>query len=474
MDLANDPSPILFLEEAGLATSTTPMIRLLIPLGLATLCPLCHAQDSLESKVARQAKPYLDSNVVVGLSIAVIKGDQSATVHFGKVSQDGKAPDDDTVYEIGSISKVFTGILLADAVKQGKAELDQPAQRWLPDDVTMPRSEDREITLLDIATHTSGLPRLPDNIPSLTGDDPYSDYTSTLAYEFLNGHKLQRAPGVKHEYSNFAASLLGHMISRDTGKTYDQLLGERIAEPLGMTDTSVELSPAMAKRMATGHVADGEPTNRWTFADMPGAGGINSTTADMMTFAKACLDPPDDEVGEAIKLSMQKHYNGTPPMGLGWHIAGDQMTRWHNGQTGGFHAMLLVNQPLQLAVVVLTNTATTEVDQLANSLIQVLAGVDVIPRQFDDGKQIDPEVMERYVGKYQLVPGFLFTVSVKDGRLMVGLTGQPTFQVYARTETEWFYKVVDATLTFQMHDGECIALELFQNGVRQVAKRVEE
>jgi len=136
----------------------------------------------------------------------------------------------------------------------------------------------------------------------------------------------------------------------------------------------------------------------------------------------------------------------------------------------------LVNRKIKTSVVLLTNTATSEVDQLAQDILRMIGGAKVEPRTFEKEKQIDvsPEVMQRYVGKYELAPNFIFTVTVKDGKLMVGLTGQPMLEVYARSDTEWFYKVVKATITFAVDDnGKCGSLELFQHGVRQQAKRIE-
>ena len=134
--------------------------------------------------------------------------------------------------------------------------------------------------------------------------------------------------------------------------------------------------------------------------------------------------------------------------------------------------MMLVNREKKIAAVVLCNSATLEVDQLAQQLMQMMAGTPVKPRVFKQDVKVSNEVMQRYVGDYELMPNFIFSVSVKDEKLMVGVTGQPTFRVYAQSETEWFYKVVKASITFKVNKkGECTALVLDQNGARQTAKR---
>ena len=431
----------------------------------------------LGKRVEELAKPYIDHDLVVGMSIGVIRDDQQAAVHLGIADQSGNSPTDETIYEIASISKVFTGILLADAVTRGELRLDQPAQDLLPDGVKMPSWQGEPITLLQVATHRSGLPRLPDNMPGLQSDNPYADYTSVLAYRFLNQHQLPRAPGEKNEYSNFAFALLGHLLAERAETSYDDLLQKRLTTPLGMHETRVALTAPMRERLATPHGVDCKPTSQWTFADMPGAGGIHSSISDMLRFARANLNPPEGDLGNALELAWEKHHEAAPgefAMGLAWQIAGDGSTRWHNGQTGGFHSMLMVNRPARLAVVILSNTAVMDIDQLAGQTIQMLAGAKVAPRQFDSTVQVAPELMKRLEGRYQLAPNFIFTVSVQDDKLMVGVTNQPTLQVYPKSDTEWFYKVVDATLTFKVNEqGVFDTLELFQNGVRQSAQRLD-
>ncbi|WP_182870640.1 serine hydrolase [Rhodopirellula sp. JC639] len=444
---------------------------------------LSAAPPDLDAPATRQrvhslVQPYLDNELVVGLSLGLIAGDRSATFHFGQTSQDGPAPDDQTVYEIGSVTKVFTGFLLADAVVQNKVKLDQDAADLMPEGSRMPESAGKSITLLDLSIHRSGLPRLPSNMTNVGGENPYADYTSERALEFLDEYSLTRAPGDAMEYSNLAVSFLGYLLCRQAGKSYDELLAQRVTGPLGMSDTTVTDNAEVLGRLATGHDVLAKPRSTWEFADMPGAGGIRSTTTDMLRFAKANLDPPDNELGEALQLAWKQHRAGDAKdfaMGLGWHLARDGSTRWHNGQTGGFHAILFVNRQIPAAVVLLTNTATMEVDRLAEDMIRMLAGAPVEPRTFQSTVEVPVEKMKRCEGRYQLAPGAVFDVNVVNDRLMVQLTGQPALQVFPKSETEWFYKVVQATLTFKDEsEGQFDSVELFQNGIRLVAKRIKQ
>ena len=433
----------------------------------------------LQERIDPLVQPYLDHEIVMGISIGVLHHGEQEVLSYGRLSsQDNRAPDGDTVYEIGSASKIFTGVLLADAVKQGHVTLDQDAADLLPVNARMPSGGERSITLQDLATHVSGLPRLPDNLEITNPDNPYAEYSIEDLYTFLKGHELGRSPGEKGEYSNLGAGLLGHLLALQGRATYEKLLRERIAQQLDMTSTSITLSPEQLSRLAPPHMGDLQLSSNWDIPALAGAGAIRSTVNDLLRFARAALTPPDNELGEAMELAWQVHQpplaDGDFAMGLGWHVARDGGTRWHNGQTGGYHAMLLVNREIDTAVILLTNTATGEVDHLAEDIMRMMAGVDVQPRSFEKAVEVPVEVMQKYVGKYELVPGAVFTVSVEDKKLMVGLTGQPAFQVYARSETEWFYKVVKATLTFKVDEnGDCDALELFQFGVRRTAERVE-
>ena len=272
--------------------------------------------------------------------------------------------------------------------------------------------------------------------------------------------------------------LLGHLLALQSKQPYENLLRDRITKPLGMSSTSITLSKKQQSRLAPPHTADGKLSYNWDLPTLAGAGGIRSTARDMLLLAKAHLSPPKNQVGKAIKLAWQVHQKPLAPgdfaMGLAWQIAQDGSTRWHTGLTGGYHSMILISRELDTAVVLLTNTASGEVDQLAEKIIQSLAGISVEPRSFEKAAKVAPEVMQRYVGKYQLTPELIFTVTTKGNQLFVQLTGQPALQVYARTETEWFLKVVKATVTFNVdRKGKCKSLELFQNGNRQTAKRMK-
>ncbi len=439
---------------------------------------LLEAQQTLSEQIDAHVQPYLDNKLVYGLAVGVLKGGQVHTLGYGQISNESPSkPDEHTIYEIGSITKVFTAVLLADRVQRGLVRLDDSIGTLVPEGFPKANSTLEAVHLNHLATHVSGLPRMPDNFDSADAENPFAKYDQKKLYDFLSKHLLMHKPGDHWEYSNLGFGLLGDLLASQNGTSYETLLVQRITKPLEMTDTTTTLAASQQSRLAPGHDEGGQQVASWDFTSLAGAGAIRSTVSDLLKFASACLSPPKDELGQAIDLTWEVQRQPQKPEelagGLGWLIAKDGQTRFHNGQTGGYHSSLFIGRDLKQAVVVLSNTATVEVDVLAENIYQIVAGMDVKPRVFDTEIDVEPEKLQRYIGKYQLVPNVVFTVNVVDKKLMVGLTGQPTFRVYPRSETEWFYKVVEATLTFKVSDdGNCNELELFQNGLRQTAKRI--
>ncbi len=446
--------------------------------------PIASSQNLTDQWVEKAAGPLVENRVVDGLSVGYIEGKHYGIVHLGSSSRARKKANNLTVYEIGSVSKVFTGLMLADAVVRGEIDLVAAADAANPAGIRLPSRDGRSIRWIDLSTHRAGLPRLPGNLPLTDLTNPYRDYDSRKAAAFLNQYELPRRPGDSREYSNLGVSVLGYLVAQNAGKSYQQLLRERIAKPLRMTDCTVLLSKDQRKRLATPHDNVGSATPPWTFADLPGAGGIHATMRDMMRFAKAQLTPPTGTLGDAIELAWKQQRDADasgPAMGLGWLIAGDGQTRWHNGQTGGSHSALFINRELDCAVVVLCNTAVTnEVDQLAMQLVMKAAGREAKPEPSETSDHepgdlaIDATHRRRLVGRYKLTPSFIFTVRDRDGHLMVGITNQSTQEVFPDSRTRWSYRGVDATLEFKLgKTGPAKSLVLHQNGIKQTARRIK-
>jgi serine-type D-Ala-D-Ala carboxypeptidase/endopeptidase len=416
--------------------------------------------------IEKLAAPLIESQSMVGCVVGVLENGQTKIYSFGEVNRGkGDKPNGDTLYEIGSLTKTFTGTLLGDMVNRGAVTLDTTLQDLLPDSVKLQSADDKPIRLVDLASQTSGLPRLPTNLKPKDWKNPYADYTPELLYEFLNGYKPDRAPG-KYEYSNLGMGLLGHVLARKAGKSYEQLVVERICDPLAMSDTRVALSDEQRKRLAPPYNVSLEPDSNWDIDSLAGCGGLRSSANDILKFAKAALSD-DGDVSKAIHEAWKPHYQkkGDFTTGLAWIQAHDGVSWWHNGQTGGYTSALFVYPPKKLAVVVLANTATELTTTLAEKILVSVAGGKPDPIAVRKTVKVDPAVLKSYEGRYSLAPLFAITITVEDGKLMAQATLQSKFEVFPESETEFFYKVVDAKLSFEKDkDGKVTQLVLHQNG----------
>ncbi|MBX3394216.1 MAG: serine hydrolase [Phycisphaerae bacterium] len=379
-----------------------------------------------------------------------------------------------TVFEIGSITKAFTGILLADSARRGTVKLDDPIDKFLPESVAAPNFDGRQITLLDLAQHRSGLPRLPTNF-DMTADprNPYAHYSVDRLYEFLNGYKLTRSPGANYEYSNLGAGLLGHILGLANKKAYEDLVEERICRPLGMIDTVFTLTDDQRKRLAPGHDGPARTSNWDSFEAMSAAGALLSTGADMITFVEANLGFRESKLAATLADSIEPRADTQTPnvrIGLGWHISNDKGTEiiWHNGGTGGYRAFCGFAPSKKLGVVVLTNSSESA-DDIGFHLLEKKYRL----KRPEKTASVSEEVLNRYVGYYELAPGMIIQITLSGGTLYAQLTGQDAAPVYPRSETEFAYRIVQARLTFQRNDdGTIESVTLHQNGRNMPAKRL--
>ena len=427
---------------------------------------LAQEPPAFAEQVDRLCNPLVAADVAVGFVVGVIDGETEFVRGYGRLARaNEERPGAQTIYEIGSVSKVFTGLLLADAVQRGLTALDDPVQKHLPEGVSMPAFEGKPVLLWHLSTHTSGLPRLPD-MEGSDPQDPYAHFTTERLFEVLPGTRVRWEPGSKYEYSNLAVGLLGAVLVRANKLgSYDELLRARILVPLQMKDSGTALDAAQQKRLAPPHDADGEPNHTWDLNALAGAGGIRSTVPDMLKFARAQITRPE-ALGKAIELSQQKRHDGANgvAVALGWHIARDGETLWHNGQTGGYHSYVGVQPKQRRAVCMLANTARGELDAVGERILQHLAGVKVEPLSLETPVAVERAVLQRYTGKYRMSPKMTFELTLRDRGLFAQLTGQPACRLYPRSATEFFYRVVEASITFELEGDAVTGLVLHQNG----------
>ncbi|HKB12407.1 MAG TPA: serine hydrolase [Vicinamibacterales bacterium] len=418
----------------------------------------------------------------VGMVVGVIEPSGRRVVSYGALAKSDTRPlNGDTLFEIGSITKVFTSLLLADAVERHEVALTDPVSKYVPAAVTMPQRGGRVITLQDLATHTSGLPRMPDNFKPADPANPYADYSVEQLYQFLSSYQLTRDIGAQYEYSNLGGGLLGHVLALRAHTDYASLVRERITAPLGMPSTAIALSPELKSRLAVGHSATLQPVANWDLPTLTGAGALRSTTNDLLTFLAANLGSTTSPLAAAMSAMLSvRRPTGTANLqiALGWHIvtAHGREIVWHNGGTAGYRTFIGFDRAARAGVVVLTNAGTAAgPDDIGRHLLDPQLPLLAIsaPAQHTEVK-IDPAIYDRYVGRYQLAPAMVMAVTRGEDHLFAQLTGQPRFEIFPESETQFFFKVVDAQLTFETDtQGKTTAAVLHQNGVNQRAPRIE-
>jgi CubicO group peptidase (beta-lactamase class C family) len=440
---------------------------------------------------AEDAKPVIPDDVKASLKARVDAG-ESAGIVVGLVGPGGETyasagvlrlgkPDPvgpDTIFEIGSITKSFTGVLLSDMVKRGEVKLDDPVRKYLPPKVTLPKEPAREITLLDLATHRSALPRLPDNMSPADPDDPYVDYTEEKLYEFLETYKLTRGIGVAYEYSNLGMGLLGHALSRAAKTDYGTLVKQRITTPLGMKSTSIKVDAAAAPRVAEGYEESAgklAPAKAWTWRDasvLMGAGALRSTARDMIRYVAANAGLFPSKLSGVLADSYVRRADGKSDemdVGLAWHLKNTQerVIVWHNGATGGFHSYCAFDLALKTGVVVLSNS-TADIDDIGLHLLDPAVAL----REIDKPVVVEEAKLAALDGWYDLDKAKL-RVTHEGTQLFAQYSGQGRYPVFAKSNTLFAYRVVAASLEFELGaDGTATQVTLHQGGSNLVAKRI--
>ena len=322
------------------------------------------------------------------LAWAVVTGREAATGGAG-----GAGPR--TIFQIGSVTKVFTALLLADMAERGEVRLSDPAAAYLPG----AEAGISQVTLADLATHTSGLPRLPRGLRRfalLSPRDPYSRYPQAQLVRAAR-RALRAAPGgIGYAYSNFGYGLLGYLLGQAAGSGYETLVATRVCGPLGLPDTTFEVPAASRERKAQGHQR-GRPAPDWHLGPLAAAGALYSTAADLARFLQALLATPpapahpsaappvppavlEPAVLEPVVLEPAIRATLIPrqpipggQISLAWHHTrlGDHTVIWHNGMTGGFSAMVAFDPARSLGVAALANTAGTPSSPLDQAVLSM-------------------------------------------------------------------------------------------------------
>jgi D-alanyl-D-alanine-carboxypeptidase/D-alanyl-D-alanine-endopeptidase len=426
----------------------------------------------LAAQSAGDLQALIDNRVSTKKAVGIVAGTVDATgVHIytagGTAVGGAQKPDGDTLFEIGSITKVFTSLLLADMIERGEVRADDLVSKYLPDHAAVPSRNGKQITLLNLSMQNSGLPRLPDNMKPADVANPYADYDGPKLLAFLAGYKLTRDPGEKYEYSNLAVGLLGFALAHHAGMTYEELVRQRIFRPLHMDNSTISLSPEQNRRLAPGYDGQLRPVKNWDIDALAGAGAIRSTARDMLKFLAANVGLADTPLKAAMeRMRSVRAETGTPHLqiAMAWHIWTEFPPDifWHNGGTAGYRSFAGMDIADKKAVVVLCNTFF-DIDNVG---LHALNGTYPAPMLEELHEiQLDPKVLSEYEGTYQLAPNFAVKFTARDGHLFTQATGQPEFEVFPSKKDEFFLKVVDAQVSFQRDaDGKVTGMVLHQNG----------
>ena len=347
---------------------------------------------STQQRVTERVAPRVLSGDVLGIVVGVVDASGRQVFGFGQRRLGAAPPDGQTVFEIGEVSRTFTALLLARMVESGQIQLDQPLRDLLPDSVSVPTVSDKTITVGQLAADVSGLPPRPDNLGRSPLEwfppfnDPYRGYTEKQLHGFLSAYDLERAPGERIEASTLGMGLLAHALARAERIRYDNLLHGEICQRLAMLDTRVGPSREARNRTAQGYVVGrwgyrdwrlASPARSWSYRALTGAGGIWSTTNDLLTFVQAQLGLEASELASAMEETRRPRYRGRglDAVGMGWSVklgsSAAPAVVWCRGTTGGMRSFIAMDEARRVGVVVLANTAH-DIDALGFDLLRSL------------------------------------------------------------------------------------------------------
>jgi len=322
---------------------------------------------SLESVLRRDLDQTLSSGMLsgvspIGIAIGVVRDGERRVFTFGKAQPDA-------IFEIGSITKTFTGLLLAQAIERGEVKVNTPVRELLPPDTVAKPATGSEITLLDLVTHRSGLPGMPSNFRPKDFSNPYADYDSTRLYQFIREHGVAKPAQPQYSYSNPGFGLLGQALANRANQDYAALLERSVLEPLGMRDTAIRLDADQQRRFIQGHDVYRQPMQAWDFTALASAGGLRSTAADMLRYLEANLRERTSgnettALGRTLSAALarsqtlQAEADGTLKIAYGWVYDTATQTYQHDGATGGYSSFVFFSPQRNYAGIVLANLAS--------------------------------------------------------------------------------------------------------------------
>jgi len=412
--------------------------------------------------VTAQLQPLIDHELASAIVIGLYDAGKTEVFGFGTTPL-GTPPDDRTLFELGSVTKVYTSLLLADSIQRREVTLDQPVAELLPTGVSVPTREGVAITLKHLALHSSGLPRIPLSVLP-NAPDPYAHYTEDTLYADLAHAQLESTPGTQIVYSSWGAGLLGFALGKKLVVGYERILFDRVLRPLGLHDTYITVPPAAAAHRIPGTNDELARVPYWTFDALAASGALISDAHDQLALIDAELDA---SAGSHAPLRAAMHLTQEPQLqnpdineGIGWQI--DAKGRyWHNGGTGGFHTFLGFDPKTRRGLVILSATSLQTLDRLVDPLYDILDAKPTPPPTFPTAADL-----AAYAGHYNF-QGSTIEIHADGKRLYVEGSGVPRIRLIPLTTQDFWIEQLQSVATFETRDGKATRI-VFQIGEHQM------
>jgi serine-type D-Ala-D-Ala carboxypeptidase/endopeptidase len=404
--------------------------------------------------IDRVGKNENDAGIIVKI---VTPADERVISYGHRNAGDARPLDGDTVFEIGSVTKVFTALVLADAVQRKEATLADPVAKYLPPGVSVRTRNDRLITLLDLATHTSGLPFMPENAPPLN-DPAAAKYSAADLARFVANYQPTRDAGSQWDYSNIGYWLLSEALAARAGANFENLVRERVIARLGLTNTDFRVSEKMKPDVAQGHDAAlklaPSVSSMSIYSLMPAAGGLYSTPNDLGKLLAAAMGLHSSPLSDAIKLTLdtRRPTGGSEQQALGWSVMGKGEIIYRDGGTYGFASSIGFDPKQHIGVVVLSNQYGS-VDDIARHLMRPDIPLKTAAKTSHTEITIDPTLLDRYIGRYEIKDEGIFTVAREGNFLTIESPadwGLPKLRIRPETDRDFFAAELPLRITFRI------------------------
>jgi serine-type D-Ala-D-Ala carboxypeptidase/endopeptidase len=454
---------------------TTLLSRVFLSLSFAFAAPAFAALPTNAEVEALLDKHLIANQRAKGVAVVLVDANGIRVVTAG-LARDGQPLKADNLFEIGSVTKTFTGLLLAIADEKGEAKLDDPVEKFLPDGLKLRDNAGAPIRMADLATQRSGLPRLATNMLPKDMKNPYADYSEADLLDFIKNFTPIRARNAEYEYSNIGYGLLGYALVRAAkAESFEALLVERVLKPLAMNNTTSD-PKRFADRLVQPHDANVRPTPAW---ELPlahaGAGAMRATAGDMGRYVEAAATLKDSALAKAISLAVTTREAGPGrinPIGLAWMsipFAGRKFMN-HDGGTFGSSSSLMVDRDAKEGVFIVANTSVKLTD-IALHLMD--RRHSLAPREFPKVVEVSADVLSQYAGTYKLSDEMNIVIRVSGSKVTAQATRQGEFEIYPESSTRFFAKVAPIAITFgEIKDGKAGNFVIEQNGVKRTAARL--